>query len=89
MKCKLLKDFGLFYIMSFLLLVLIVFFIGFFLYGEEELTVAHIHYPIIWSICYAYQELFYLVQRYMSSFYISEALSIGSDNNAIERKALI
>ena len=35
MKCKLLKDFGLFYIMGFLLLVLIVFFIGFFLYGEE------------------------------------------------------
>ena len=59
MKCKLLKDFGLFYIMSFLLLVLIVFFIGFFLYGEEELTVAHIRYPIIWSICYAYQEIWY------------------------------
>ena len=77
MKCKLLKDFGLFYIMSFLLLVLIVFFIGFFLYGEEELTVTPIRYPIIWSICYAYQEIFYFVQRYISSFYISAALSIA------------
>ena len=77
MKCKLLKDFGLFYIMGFLLLVLIVFFIGFFLYGEEELTVAPIRYPIIWSICYAYQEIFYFVQRYMSFFYISVALSIA------------
>ena len=77
MKCKLLKDFGLFYIMGFLLLVLIVFFIGFFLYGEEELTVTPIRYPIIWSICYAYQEIFYFVQRYMSSFYISAALSIA------------
>ena len=77
MKCKLLKDFGLFYIMSFLLLVLIVFFIGYFLYGEEELTRAPMRFPIVWGICYAYQELFYLVQRYMSSFYISTALSIA------------
>ena len=76
MKCKLLKDFGLFYIMSFLLLVLIVFFIGFFLYGEEELTRAPMRFPIVWGICYAYQELFYLVQRYMSSFYINAFLSI-------------
>ena len=77
MKCKLLKEFGLFYILGFRLLVLIVFFIGFFLYGEEELTVTPIRYPIIWSICYAYQEIFYFVQRYMSSFYISAALSIA------------
>ena len=76
MSCKLLKDLGLFYLMGVLLSVLIVFFIGFFLYGEEELTVAHIRYPIIWSICYAYQELFYLVQRYISSFYINAFLSI-------------
>ena len=76
MKCKLLKDFGLFYIMSFLLLVLIVFFIGFFLYGGEELTRAPMRFPIVWSICYAYQEIFYFVQRYMSSFYINAFLSI-------------
>ncbi|EGD34693.1 MULTISPECIES: hypothetical protein [unclassified Capnocytophaga] len=77
MKCKLLKDFVLFYFMSVLLLLLFVFFIGFFLYGEEELTVVHIRYPIVWGICYAYQELFYFVQRYISSFYISAALSIA------------
>ena len=76
MKCKLLKDFGLFYIMSFLLLVLIVFFIGYFLYGEEELTRAPMRFPIVWGICYAYQEIFYFVQRYMSSFYINAFLSI-------------
>ena len=45
MKCKLLKDFGSFYIMSFLLLMLIIFLIGFFLYREERLIVAHIRYP--------------------------------------------
>ena len=77
MSCKLLKDFGLFYFMGVLLSVLIVFFIGFFLYGEEELTRAPMRFPIVWGICYAYQELFYFVQRYMSSFYISAALSIA------------
>ncbi len=77
MSCKLLKDFRLFYLMGVLLSVLIVFFIGFFLYGEEELTRAPMRFPIVWGICYAYQELFYFVQRYMSSFYISAALSIA------------
>ena len=77
MSCKLLKDFGLFYFMGVLLSVLIVFFIGFFLYGEEELTRASMRFPIIWGICYAYQELFYFVQRYMASFYISAVLSIA------------
>ena len=77
MKCKLLKDFGSFYIMSFLLLMLIVFFTGYFLYGEEELTRAPMRFPIVWGICYAYQELFHLVQRYMSYFYISATLSIA------------
>lgn len=77
MSCKLLKDFWLFYLMGVLLSVLIVFFIGYFLYGEEELTRAPMRFPILWGICYAYQELFYLVYRYMSSFYISAALSIA------------
>ena len=77
MKCKLLKDFRLFYLMGVLFSVLIVFFIGFFLYGEEELTRAPMRFPIVWGICYAYQELFYFVQRYMLSFYISAALSIA------------
>ena len=66
MSCKLLKDFRLFYLMGVLLSVLIVFFIGYFLYGEEELTRAPMRFPIVWGICYAYQELFYLVYRYMS-----------------------
>ena len=65
MKCKLLKDFSLFYLMAFLLLVFIIFFIGFFLYGEEELSPTGIRYPVIWGICYAYQEVFYFVQRYI------------------------
>ena len=77
MSCKLLKDFRLFYLMGVLLSVLIVFFIGYFLYGEEELTRAPMRFPIVWGICYAYQELFHLVQRYMSFFYISAALSIA------------
>ena len=63
--------------MSFLLLVLIVFFIGYFLYGEEELTRAPMRFPIVWGICYAYQEIFYFVQRYISSFYINAFLSIA------------
>ena len=77
MNCKLLKDFRLFYLMGVLLSVLIVFFIGYFLYGEEELTRAPMRFPIVWGICYAHQELFHLVQRYMSSFYISATLSIA------------
>ena len=77
MSCKLLKDFRLFYLMGVLLSVLIVFFIGYFLYGEEELTRAPMRFPIVWSICYAYQEIFYFVQRYISSFYINAFLSIA------------
>ena len=77
MSCKLLKDFRLFYLMGVLLSVLIVFFIGFFLYGEEELTRAPMRFPIVWGICYAYQEIFYFVQRYISSFYINAFLSIA------------
>ena len=77
MSCKLLKDFGLFYFMGVLLSVLIVFFIGFFLYGEEELTRASMRFPIVWGICYAYQELFCFVQRYIAFFYISAVLSIA------------
>ena len=63
--------------MGVLLVVLIVFFIGFFLYGEEELTRAPMRFPIVWGICYAYQEIFYFVQRYISSFYINAFLSIA------------
>jgi len=47
MKYKLLKDFSLFYLMAFLSLILIIFFIGFFLYGEEELSPTGIRYPMI------------------------------------------
>ncbi|MFC2653063.1 MAG: hypothetical protein ACFNX7_07550 [Capnocytophaga gingivalis] len=77
MKCKLLKDFLLFYLMAFLSLILIIFFIGFFLYGEEELTPTDIHYPIIWGICYAYQEVFYFVQRYIPLFFPCAFLSVA------------
>ena len=74
MKCKLLKDFSLFYLMAFLSLILIIFFIGFFLYGEEELSPTGIRYPMIWGICYAYQEVFYFVQRFIPCAFLSVAL---------------
>ena len=77
MKCKLLKDFSLFYLMTFLLLVFIIFFIGFFLYGEEELSPTGIRYPMIWGICYAYQEVFYFVQRYIPLFFPCAFLSVA------------
>jgi len=76
MKCKLLKDFSLFYLMAFLSLILIIFFIGFFLYGEEELSPTGIRYPVIWGICYAYQEVFYFVQRYIPLFFSCAFLSV-------------
>ena len=63
--------------MAFLSLILIIFFIGFFLYGEEELTPTDIHYPIIWIICYAYQEVFYFVQRYIPLFFPCAFLSVA------------
>jgi len=63
--------------MAFLSLILIIFFIGFFLYGEEELTPTDIHYPIIWGICYAYQEVFYFVQRYIPLFFPCAFLSVA------------
>ena len=77
MKCKLLKDFSLFYLMAFLSLILIIFFIGFFLYGEEELSPTGIRYPVIWGICYAYQEVFYFVQRYIPLFFPYAFLSVA------------
>ena len=77
MKCKLLKDFSLFYLMAFLSLILIIFFIGFFLYGEEELSPTGIRYPMIWGICYAYQEVFYFVQRYIPLFFPCAFLSVA------------
>ena len=77
MKCKLLKDFSLFYLMAFLSLILIIFFIGFFLYGEEELSPTGIRYPVIWGICYAYQEVFYFVQRYIPLFFPCAFLSVA------------
>ena len=77
MKCKLLKDFSLFYLMAFLLLVFIIFFIGFFLYGEEELSPTGIRYPMIWGICYAYQEVFYFVQRFIPLFFPCAFLSVA------------
>ena len=77
MKCKLLKDFSLFYLMAFLLLVFIIFFIGLFLYGEEELSPIGIRYPVIWGICYAYQEVFYFVQRYIPLFFPYAFLSVA------------
>ncbi|MFC2399955.1 MAG: hypothetical protein ACFNP4_11705 [Capnocytophaga gingivalis] len=77
MKCKLLKDFSLFYLMAFLLLVFIIFFIGLFLYGEEELSPIGIRYPVIWGICYAYQEVFYFVQRYIPLFFPCAFLSVA------------
>ena len=77
MKCKLLKDFSLFFLMAFLLLVFIIFFIGFFLYGEEELSPTGIRYLVIWGICYAYQEVFYFVQRYIPLFFPCAFLSVA------------
>ena len=77
MKCKLLKDFSLFYLMAFLSLILIIFFTGFFLYGEEELSPTGIRYPMIWGICYAYQEVFYFVQRYIPLFFPCAFLSVA------------
>ena len=63
--------------MDFLSLILIIFFIGFFLYGEEELSPTGIRYPMIWGICYAYQEVFYFVQRYIPLFFPCAFLSVA------------
>ena len=63
--------------MAFLSLILIIFFIGFFLYGEEELSLTGIRYPMIWGICYAYQEVFYFVQRYIPLFFPCAFLSVA------------
>jgi len=63
--------------MAFLSLMLIIFFIGFFLYGEEELSLTGIRYPMIWGICYAYQEVFYFVQRYIPLFFPCAFLSVA------------
>ena len=63
--------------MAFLSLILIIFFIGFFLYGEEELSPTVIRYPMIWGICYAYQEVFYFVQRYIPLFFPCAFLSVA------------
>jgi len=63
--------------MAFLSLILIIFFIGFSLYGEEELSPTGIRYPMIWGICYAYQEVFYFVQRYIPLFFPCAFLSVA------------
>ena len=63
--------------MAFLSLILIIFFIGFFLDGEEELSPTGIRYPMIWGICYAYQEVFYFVQRYIPLFFPCAFLSVA------------